>query len=96
MSLDVMEHQSSLEKLIFPIDWSPSLLENTDITSVIITHTPPASGSPATFGQQIETPISYIKSPEGLDVGLHRVSVVAITSNPDLKPEVVLVIRVFR
>lgn len=95
MALKTTVKQSSLEKLVFPIDWTLALLDGVDVTSVNITHTPP-SGSPATFGQQISTPISYVKSPNSLVVGVHYVSVVAVTTNPDLQPEVFLVIDVER
>ena len=95
MAIQVKVDQSSLEKLIFPIDWERSLLEGVDVTDVTITHTPP-EGTPASFGKSIDTPISYVKSPSSLVVGKHYVSVVATTTNPDLAPEVYIVIEVER
>ena len=96
MARRVTVPQSSVEKLIFPIDWEQSLLEGVEITDVTITHTPPEGGSPASFGKQIASPISYIKSPLSLGVGKHYVSVVATTTNSDLAPEVYIVINVER
>lgn len=95
MATKVDRRQSSLEKLIFPIDWQPALLEGVNVTSISVTHMPP-SGDPATFGQQITSPISYLKSPAGLVYGFHRISVVANTDNPDLKPEVLISLTVER
>lgn len=95
MAIRVSEKQSSLEKLIFPIDWSRSLLDGVSVVSVNITHTPP-SGDPALFGSTIESPVSYIKSPDSLVLGTHFISVVGVTSNPDLRPEVYIILNVDR
>lgn len=95
MALNRTVKQSSFESLIYPIDWSLSLLTGVDITGVNITHTPP-SGDPVVFGSEIASPISYVKSPSGLVVGSHTVSIVAVTTNPDLEPEVFLSIQVER
>lgn len=93
MAKRVNAEQSPLEKLIYPIDWSEALLAGVTVSDVSITHTPP-NGSAATFGKQVSSPITYIKSPSGLAAGKHTVSVVAITSNADLQPEVRLQIKV--
>jgi len=93
MAKRVNVEQSTLEKLIYPIDWTDALLAGVTVSDVSITHTPP-SGDDATFGKQINNPVTYIKSPSGLVAGKHIVSVVAITSNADLQPEVRLQIKV--
>lgn len=93
MAKDSQQTQSSLEERIYPIDWTDALLTGVTVSSVTITHTPP-SGADATITSTISSPISYIKVPSGLVVGVHYVSVVATTSNADLSPEVRLVIRV--
>jgi hypothetical protein len=93
MAIDSQQKQSSLEERIYPIDWTPALLDGVTVSSVTISHTPP-SGNDATITSTIATPISYIKVPSGLAVGVHTVSVVATTSNADLSPEVRLIIRV--
>lgn len=95
MAINVTALQSSLEQLIFPIDWKRSLLDGVDVSDVTIIHTPP-SGSAAVFGKTIDTPITYIKSPSGLVPGMHYVSIVATTTNPELKPEVYMLIKVDR
>lgn len=95
MATKVDRKQSSLEKLIFPIDWQPALLEGVNVIDVNITHSPP-SGEQASFGQQTISPISYVKSPAGLVYGMHQISVVANTDNPDLKPEVLISLMVER
>lgn len=93
MAKDSQQTQSSLEERIYPIDWTDALLSGVTVSSVAITHTPP-SGADASIMSTISSPISYIKVPSGLAVGMHTVSVVATTSNADLSPEVRLVIRV--
>jgi hypothetical protein len=93
MAIDSQQKQSSLEERIYPIDWTPALLDGVTVSSVTISHTPP-SGNDATITGTVTTPISYIKVPSGLAVGVHTVSVVATTSNADLSPEVRLIIRV--
>ena len=96
MAIKVTVKQSSLEKLIFPVNWKLALLDGVDVIDLTITHTPPTGGDVKTFGKTIDTPVSYVKSPSSLDVGKHYVSLVAITTNVDLQPEVYLVINVER
>jgi hypothetical protein len=93
MAKDSNHKQSSLEELIYPIDFTNALLTGVTVSSATITHTPP-SGSDATITTSVVTPIVYVKVPTGLVVGTHTVSVVATTSNADLSPEVRLVITV--
>lgn len=93
MSKTSSQVQSSLEERIYPIDWTDALLTGVTVSSVTITHTPP-SGADASITSTISSPISYIKVPSGLAIGVHTVSVVATTSNTELSPEVRLVIRV--
>jgi len=95
MAIQANVKQSSLECLIYPIDWTLALLSGVTVTGVTITHTPP-SGSAASFGDDIATPITYIESPKGLVTGNHYVSIVATTSNAALCPEVYLIIAVDR
>lgn len=93
MAKTSQQTQTSREELIYPIDFTNALLTGVTVTDATITHTPP-SGSAATIGKTVQTPIVYVKVPKGLAVGLNTVSVVATTSDPDLSPEVILKISV--
>jgi hypothetical protein len=93
MAKDVQVKQTSLEERVFPIEWSPALLDGVTVSSVALTHTPP-SGSAASFSNEQSGTLGYVKSPSGLAVGKHLVSCVATTSNSALSPEVRLIIRV--
>lgn len=86
--------QSSLEEIVYPVDYSPALLTGVTVSSVACTHTKPDGTTAADVTATVVTPIAYVKVPSSLDVGTHYISCVATTSNSDLSPEVRLIVRV--
>lgn len=83
----------SAEELIVPIDWTDALLTSVTVSSVAVTHYPPY-GAAASPTATVTTPQSFTKIPAGLVVGVHEFKNVATTSNSDLSPVVLIVVRV--
>ena len=96
MAIKATVLQSSLEELVFPIDWEKSMLPGVTVSDITITYIGPETGAP-TFGKEVVSDyITYVNSPSGLSVATHYVSVVATTTDADLSPEVYLIIVVDR
>lgn len=85
---------SSYEEWVQPIDWTVSLLTGVTVSSVACTHYKPDGSTASDVTATVVTPISYIKIPSGLAIGVHTIHCVATTTDAALSPEVRLIVSV--
>lgn len=95
MATNVQLAQSTEEEIVYPLDFSPQLLEGDSVTGSTVTHTPP-SGDALTVTPTLVSGIVYVPIPAGLVLGVHKFSCVATTSNAENSPEILLIITVMR
>jgi len=95
MATHVQLKQSSLEEIVYPLDFSPQMLTGDTVSSCAATHTPP-SGSPLSISPTVVSGIVYVPIPDSLVLGVHEFSCVATTSNANNSPEILLIITVTR
>lgn len=89
------EIQSSVEELVYVLDYSPQLLSGDSVSSCAVTHTPP-SGDAVSVTASVVSGYVYVPIPSGLVVGIHKFSCIATTTNANNSPEIMLVITVDR
>lgn len=93
MATQSVVNQSTAEEKIYPLDFSPALLDEVTVTNATLTYTGDNNDDdPPTMAVSIAENIAYV-SVSNLSLGHHRISVVAETSNDDLSPEIMLLIN---
>lgn len=94
MAKQVPVNQSSREEKIYPLDFSPALLEGVTLENIVFTYTTDnADDDPPNLDSLISGNMAYIKV-SNLSVGFHRIGCLATTSDEDLSPEIELLITV--
>lgn len=94
MSMTYMAEQSSREEKEYCINWTRRLPTGVTVTSITATHTPPSGSAVTPTNDYSLAPVTYTYMPAGLIKGDHTLSVIATTSNANISPEVVFVIKV--
>ena len=95
MSTQVTVNQSTAEEKIYPLDFSPALLEDVTVSNASITYSGDnANDDPPETSVTVSENIVYV-SVSNLSLGRHRLSVVAQTSMDDLSPEIMLLINTY-
>jgi len=91
MAIEYEVSQSTREEKVYPLDFSPALLEGVEVTDITFEYTGDnEDDEPPLFDvSTIDTPIAYV-TVSGLVVGVHRLRCLATTDNDDLSPEIVL------
>jgi len=91
MARQVSKTQSTSEGKPYKLNFN--LPTGVTLTDVTVVHTPP-SGSGLEVQKIIDAPVAWIYLPTGLVEGRHIVSVVAVTDDAHVSPEIRLIIDV--
>ncbi len=95
MAIQYEANQSTLEEKIYPLDFTPSLLDGVLVTNVTFTYegdNEDESPPPYSLIDIDANNIAYV-SLSGLALGVHRLRCLAVTDNEDLSSEIMLLIR---
>lgn len=94
MSMTYNVEQSSHEEKEYYIDWTRRLPAGVTLVSIAATHVPPSGSAVTPTNDYSAPPATYTYMPAGLATGTHYLHIVATTSNANISPEVVFIIRV--